>query len=101
TVTEAIGEGFGSLRGLEGERHRHWPEDLFTGDDMGGLDTVEDGRLDEIAKVEMLRTPATQAQASPFASSLFDIAGDPLILLGRDHGAEITVSQTRPDGQSA
>ena len=79
-VDRVVGDGDGLLLVLRRDDAEHRAEDLLLGDGRGVVDVAEDGRLDEPAPVEVLRTAAAGGQRGALGHALGDVALDPVAL---------------------
>src|SRR5215475_16153138 len=98
-VAQAIGEVHRLVLAGDVDGDADGAEDFLPRDGGIGIGAIEDGGRDEIAAREMARAVAPQPQPRTVGAAPGDIAGDPLILLARDDGADIGILHPRPDAE--
>ncbi|MCY1240588.1 hypothetical protein D9M72_534430 [compost metagenome] len=78
------------LQRVEGAGDQHGPKNLFAHDAHLRLAIGKDRRFDEMAR--SVGTAAAMDQLRAFAAAGLDIAGNDLLLLRRDHGADVAIA---------
>src|SRR5262249_46629914 len=96
-VAEPISHRQRLVGGVEFHRYCNRAEDFLARQLSSRVDTVEDGRLDEIAAVEPVWAAASQPQLRAGAPSGVEVRGNLFILLFGNQRAQVAIIETAPD----